>query len=205
MPLDFRIEMTPTAQIILGQLQTFPRRMQIGLVRAMNQQNELTASRTIATKLNLSHDLKGKLQWLRRRTGKLQKSIRRGGEGNISEAARIEGDSVVSAIGSNVRYAAIHEFGWTGVVGPHIRRRFKKTSLRGEFAPLGRGLRGLTGITKRKSVRVRARGGDVFVGQSKVKTIPARPFLWTTLKEREPEYSAAMSRVVEIEWERMQR
>lgn len=203
MPTEFRIELTPSAKAVISHIQTFPRRMQIGLIRALNQQNELTASRTIETKLNFSHELKGKLQWLRRRTGKLQKSIRRGGEDNISEAAHAEGDSIVSAIGSNVRYAAIHEFGWTGVVAPHIRRRFKKTTILGDFAPLGRGLRGLTGVTRRKSVRVKARGGDVFVGQSKIKTIPARPFLATTLQEREPEYSAALSRAIETEWEMM--
>jgi phage gpG-like protein len=200
MPADFRIELTPDAKTILAQIETFPRRMQIGIVRAMNAQNELTASTAIEKRLNVSADIPGRIEWLRRRTGRLQKSIRRGQEGNISEAARVEGDTVYSSIGTNVRYAAIHEFGWSGVVAPHIRRRFKKVSLLGEFAPLRRTLGGIVGATKHKTIRRNVRGADIFVRQSKPKTIPARPFLSTTIKEREPQYSEAISKAVVDSW-----
>ena len=202
MPADFKIELTPSAQAILAQIQKFPRRMQVGIVRAMNTENESTVSTTIEKRLNESADLPGVIKWLRRRSGKLQRSIRRGKEGNISEAARIEGDTVYSSIGTNVRYAGIHEFGWTGVVPAHIRRRFKKVSLLGQFAPLRRTFRGIVGATRRKAVRVEARGADIFVKASKTKTIPSRPFLSTSIQERIPQYSAALSKAIEDAWVR---
>jgi phage gpG-like protein len=105
--------------------------------------------------------LSGK-QALHVRSNRLRSSINR-------NAAVISGDQITSSIGSNVRYAAIHEYG--GQTAPHAIRVRSAKSLAFRFG--GK-------LTFRRSVR--------HPGSK----IPARPYIRPTLEERAPEYGKAL-------------
>jgi len=78
---------------------------------AIDRQNEYTVGHIIARYLSFPRTSPPTMRGLRVITGRLRASIRR-------KPARIIRSGVRSAIGTNVRYAAIHEFG--GVIPPHV-------------------------------------------------------------------------------------
>jgi phage gpG-like protein len=208
MPADFRIEMTPDAQAVIAQLESFPRRMQTALRKALDLQNKLTVSTTDEKRLSEPYVKKKTMDRntspnLRRITGTLARSLRLDDENTASEAARIEGDSVVSAIGTNLRYGAVHEFGYQGTVSVpgHQRTLARRRAFLGEFVPLKRGLSGITGATRRKTVS-RVVHHDVFVRpHDRDINLPARMYLSQTIESRIPQYSAALSAAIVKSWE----
>lgn len=108
------IRFNPPADQVLQQVRQFPQRTLNAIARAMDRENELTVSVIVEKKL--SHPRDGgpaPSDGLRTDTNRLRASIRR-------TQARVEVNSVVSSIGSNVEYAGIHEFG--GQTRPHIIR-----------------------------------------------------------------------------------
>ncbi len=93
----------------------------LGLVaRAMDDENRDTVSHVQETKLTAAGP-----QFLNVQSGRLRRSIR-------ATKATITGDSVASTIGSNVKYAAAHEYGFRGTenVRGFVRHIFRHTSLR---------------------------------------------------------------------------
>ena len=90
------------------------------LQRAMDRQNTLTVSYIQRNNMSLPKDGPTSLSGLRVRSNRLRSSLR-------ASRATITGDGIQSAIGSNVEYAAILEFG--GTTAPHVILPKRKKAL----------------------------------------------------------------------------
>lgn len=150
-----QIQFTPQAQALLAKFEQLPQRTLRGIARGLDQANQLTIG--IIQKDFLSYPKSGPTtpEGLRVITNRLRGSIR-------ASKAVITGDSVQASIGSNVKYAAVHEFGFTGtvMVGGGIRKR----SVTKQFLTK-------TGKATQRKVRV----GDVMVRpHSRKMNLPAR-------------------------------
>lgn len=100
------ISFTPQAQAVLARFEKLPQNILIGIKRGMDEANQITVG--VIQKEFLSYPKGGPstLEGLRVQTNRLRSSIR-------ASKAVISGDAVQSSIGSNVKYAALHEFGGT--------------------------------------------------------------------------------------------
>jgi phage gpG-like protein len=101
-----RIEVDSATREKIAQLQTLPQRTLNAIARAMDQENQLTIGEIKTKHLTGNGPFPVDEHRLGRVTGRLRGSI------NASES-QINGNQVDSSIGSNVKYAAIHEFGGT--------------------------------------------------------------------------------------------
>jgi hypothetical protein len=112
------ITLTGDANSILGRIRNLSER---GIGRAsgvaLDAENALTVSHIQYSRMNFPFPGSTTLEGLRSISGRLKSSVRQ-------TAARIEGNAVVSGIGSNVEYMGVHEFGFEGdvMVSPHTRR-----------------------------------------------------------------------------------
>jgi phage gpG-like protein len=152
------IEIDPALTAAVRRLADSQRQIPLAIARAMDEQNELTVSAIQREKLSG--------QVLRVRSNRLRGSIRR-------NAATVSGETVTSAIGSNVKYAAIHEYG--GVTPPHVIRPRHRQAL---CFSLGGG--------KFFAKKVNHPGSK----------IPARPYIGPTISERAPMYCMAIEEVI---------
>lgn len=140
------------AEALLAKLAGAPDKLRRALVQAVNRLS-----------VDIQRSVKeGKLtgQVLHVRTGTLRRSINR----EVQERE----DGVFGLVGTNVKYAAMHEYGFDGAVhvGAHVRRsreqmRMKKSNVK----PIG-------------NIMVRSHDRQVHM--------PERSFLRSTLKEFEP-------------------
>lgn len=150
-----QIQFSPEAQALLAKLQSLPQRALRGIARGMDQANQITIG--VIQKDFLSYPKQGPTtsEGLRVITNRLRGSIR-------ASKAVISGDTVTAAIGTNVKYAAVHEYGFNGtvMVGGSIRKR---SAIKQFLTKSGR--------TTQRKVRV----GDVFVAPHQRKmNLPAR-------------------------------
>jgi phage gpG-like protein len=121
-------------------------------------------------------------------TNRLRRSVRR-------SAAQIVGESVLSSIGSNVEYAAIHEFGGT------IRRVTKpgKVRLRTDAGGnLQRNYRG--GAIFATAKHKRAREVSYSGGKSYEIVMPERSFIRRGIEDRAPVYTQRISSAIQLAW-----
>ncbi len=160
-------------------MRQFPARALAATARALDEQNELTVSAIISRRLSFNRDPPSTPDGLRVQSGRLRSSMRR-------TKAAIQGTGVVSSIGTNVKYAGVHEEGFTGTVQvPGHQRRLSET-LSFRFG----------GKTTRRQVQ----GRDSFVRpHSRKMNLPARRFMARTIEERLPEYVEAIGKAVRAE------
>ena len=106
------VQITDNAAFILGKLKSFPQAMATSVAQALDQENELTIGQIQLRKLSHSGPTT-----LGVRSARLWKSI-------VRTRAYVSGGAIVSAIGSNVVYAGVHEFGFDGdvTVRAYVRR-----------------------------------------------------------------------------------
>ncbi len=156
MPTTVEIKMSPEAERLILRLEN-QRGLGDALCKTIDFQNELTVSYIQTQKLSG--------QALNRVSSRLFKSIRR-------SKAVIRGGEIVSSIGSNVSYAAIHEFG--GTTKPHV------------ILAKGKAMAFLVGGKMVFAKKVNHPGSK----------IPERSFIRTSLAERADDYSAALSKTV---------
>lgn len=154
--------LTSNAQEILAGLRRFPAQMQQGIARAMDQENQFTIRHLSENKLRQRGPTT-----LGVVTNRLRSSVR-------AKAARTTGEGVESSIGSNVKYAAIHEFG--GKTPPRTIYPRKKKAL------------AFGGVVVKK---VNHPGSK----------IPARAPFSTGIKERSEHYGASISAAIVAAWE----
>ncbi len=109
MPADITIKFTPSAEALLARYDALPSRVPLAMAAAMDRQNQLTIAYTTKTYLSFPRNQPPVLNGLRVITNRLRGSIR-------ATKTVINGQSISSTIGSNVRYAAVHEFGGTFTV-----------------------------------------------------------------------------------------
>ena len=158
------------------------------IVDATNLQHQYTIAHIQEERLSASKDnppLPPSMGILRTITGRLRGSVR-------ASKAVIEGSGVSSAIGSNVKYAAIHEYGGT------MQRRVAPGSVRLRATASGELVRGSTGgavFAKRRMKRVRVvpfEGGRSFsIG------IPARAPFRRGIEDVLPDYERGIRRAVQ--------
>jgi hypothetical protein len=182
------ITLPPDTAATLARMQSWPAALTRGLLAALNRENELTVGhiqRTRATGKGPFPVAEGKLGV---RSNRYRGSLRR-------SAAEVSGGSIVSAIGTNIAYAAAHEFGFAGSVEvpAHTRRRFGKFTTGGVavFDPR-------TGRIKKSRKRV----VELQTGAHQVKAhkrqlnIPARAPIQRGISDRLPDYAPALSAAV---------
>lgn len=108
LPNDMSLQMTiklrePAARIV-KELETFPERMSQRIAGAMDRRNQLVVGYIQKEKLTRANP-----PYLNVRTGRMRGSVR-------ATRAAVSGRVIRSSIGTNVRYAGVHEYGFKGTV-----------------------------------------------------------------------------------------
>lgn len=162
------IELTPQAKALLARAQGAPERVLQALRTELDRQNELTIG--YAQKNKLSGPRPEKLGVV---TSRLRNSLRR-------NDATISGTTITGAIGSNVKYAAVHEYGFDGDV--QVKSFVRHLARRDVFS-----------IKRRK---LSAAGISVVRPFTRHMHMPARSFLHSSLNERRVKIGQGLSHAV---------
>lgn len=193
MSVQLKIELTPQAQKIVASFQTLPGRLVEAIAHGMDQANQLAVGKIKTAHLTGTGPFPVEEHKLGRVSGLLRGSVW------ATDATPISGTAVQSAIGSNVIYAAIHEFG--GRIH-HEARAMKvrhRLDARGQLVKqLGNSSLLMFAGAKYKRVRettVQAKAYDV--------EMPERAPFRTGLEESRPTYKTVISRAILGEWEKM--
>lgn len=120
MSQTINITLTPQARAAIRKLDAQPRASLAPIRDAINLQNELTVGHIIQHRMTGKGPFPPSLGKLGVRSSRLRRSLR-------PSKARIVDGGIVSAIGTNVKYAAIHEFG--GQTKPHTIKPRRKQAL----------------------------------------------------------------------------
>lgn len=194
---SFSIGLTSNAQAVLARCVDFPRRMQRGIGRAMDYENELSIGEIRSKRLSFPRTQKSTLEGLRVWTNLLRASMN-------AMPSVVSGNRITSSIGSPVKYAVLHEFGGRVQVPAHTRRREKRMFSEGYAISLKSAARfGL--LTKGGRARA-GRGKVARLGFSHVRAYtakyPARAYVRRTLEDRSEEYKNAISQVIVDAWKK---
>jgi phage gpG-like protein len=162
--------------------------------RVMDLENLLTVSHIQKEKMSFPKDGPSVPHGLRVVSNRLRSSVR-------ASEAQIVGNMVVSSIGSNVKYARVHEFGFDGqvTVREHMRKTAERFSIDDGRRTVSKSQAGKLGLlTKagkgRKGMADAVPGKDAKVKQHMRKMkLPARAPIQTGLKERMPAYGKRLS------------
>jgi phage gpG-like protein len=166
--MKLNLELSPEARELLATLPAAPVRAAQGMARELDLQNELTIGYAQREKLSGSGPTT-----LGVRTGLLRRSLRR--TDSIVHGALIDG-----AIGSNVAYAGVHEFGFDGDV---TVRSFTRRNRR----------RDLFSVKKKKLSAV---GVSYVKSFTRHMHMPERSYIRSSINERLPRYNAALSKAI---------
>lgn len=186
----YKIELTPQAERIVAGLQTLPSRVMNYIAAAMNQENLRTVSHIQRAHLTGRGPFPVEEHRLGVVTNRLRQSLW------ASDAQQVSGNQVESAIGTNVKYAAIHEFG--GVIH-HPARQAKvrhKLDARGN----------LVKQLSNEKLLVFAKAGAKRVRETTVQTkaydthMPERAPIRTGIAECLPNYSRTISAHIVEAW-----
>lgn len=171
-----RIELTEEAKAVTRRLEGFPPVMRKAIAAAMDLQNEGSIGHIVQTKLTSAGP-----QFLNVRTGRLRRSARR-------NRAEVDGDTITSSIGSNVKYAGVHEYGFQGTqkVDGFVRR-----NPRGDVRATG----------PRGGRKIIARGVSFVRPHTRRVNFPERAMFRTGIEERLPKYGTAISTAIVEAWE----
>lgn len=186
-----KISLESNAAEIVDRLNRFPAEMAQAICRALDYENELTVGAIVRERLSYPRAFVGPLpHGLRVQTSRLRRSIR-------PSKARVVGSMVDSAIGSNVRYAGVHEFGFDGVVpvSAHTRHQVSEDVIQGKAGAARRGFE-----ARQKREKVIASGVARVRAHSRKVHLPARAYVRTTIAERVPAYTSALSRAIVQAW-----
>lgn len=164
------IKITSDAQALLGKLREFPAEMAKGVAGALDRQNALTVGYVSARKLSQRGPTT-----LGVVTNRLRASVR------ATPAQVVDSSHIVSAIGSNVKYAAVHEYG----IDQQVQVRAHSRALTQVF---GRPLR------DPRTVQVRAHSMHM--------RFPARAPFRTSAEERQQNYGQAISSAILTAWQK---
>lgn len=192
------MEITTTAQEYLRKLQEFSVTAPQVIARAMDRENQETIGHIRSARMTGKGPFPPSEGRLGVRTNRLRGSVR-------ASKAQIFGGVVFSSIGSNVEYAAIHEFG--GRTKPHkITARFAKALaiMGGRFVgrkEIGAAFKGLRG-----NARASAIDGNVTFRRSvnhPGSNIPARAPISRGIADRKWAYDASISQAIVTEGRRL--
>lgn len=161
MPGSIRIVLTPPD--LLQRLRNAPAAVPRAIAQEMNLQNQLTIGHIVQRRMTGKGPFPPSEGRLGVKTGRLRGSLR-------ATAAVVQGQTITSAIGTNVKYAGIHEFG--GTIPAYVITARNKKSLR--FVIGGK-------VLFRKSVNHPAT------------EIPARAPIFRGIEDRAEQVGAALS------------
>jgi phage gpG-like protein len=194
------MEITSQAQAVLRRVQEFNQNVPVDIARTMDTENQLTVGHIQSKRFTppvkggsrFQPALDPKLGIIVTRTNRLRSSVR-------ASRALVVGGVVVSSIGSNVEYAAIHEFG--GV----IRRTTKAGVTRLRLDKFGQLLRQTENYGDNRAVFAKKRHKNVYEkaykgGKSYTVNIPARAPITRGIEDRKPDYEAAISKAILDRW-----
>lgn len=116
--MDPQIQFTGPTQQTLLRLDRAPQALRGELLRTMDEQNQITVGHIQLTYLSFPRSFIGPINGLRVRTNRLRGSL-------WAAKARAAGVQLLSSIGTNVNYAGVHEYGFTGPV--QVRAFTRKT------------------------------------------------------------------------------
>jgi len=181
MSTTVQIRLTPEAQRIAAGLKTMPVRMLTAIARGLDQANFLAVRNIQAKHLTGVGPFPVAEHRLGVRSTRLLGSV-------VPAPAVVTGQTVTSGIGSNVEYAAIHEFG--GVI---LRL---KTDAHGNLVRQA-GTAHLAIFARKDNKRVRE--VKATVGAHDI-NIPARAPFMTGIKEMKPTYAKEISAALLAAW-----
>ena len=188
------IALTTNAAAVIKRIDTFPARMGQGIAAALDRENELTVGAIVQDNLSYPADTKKTPEHgLRVHTSRLRRSVR-------PLRAVVGATEIRSAIGSNVRYAGVHEYGFSGTVT--VRAHVRRNPAGDVFGSKGAVFNRSTGkITKAKSTQLLASGITTVRQHSMKMNMRARFYIWSKLEERTARYGAAVSAAIELAWD----
>lgn len=176
---SLQVTFTPAAQAVLDRFQTLPQRVLVAIKRGMDYENQHTVAIIQRDFLSFPKQSPPTRDGLRVITNRLRGSVR-------ATKAVISGSAVTASIGSNVQYAAAHEFGFSGRVNvpQHQRKIIVGTAI--AFTKSGR----------KKRIQV---GGTTTVrAHTRELNLPARrPFLRGIMRNRDALVATVSQRIVE--------
>lgn len=192
MSTQIKIELDHETEKVIAAFPTLPPRITAALVAAMDKENQFTLGAIKTERLTGRGPFPPSDHRLGQVTGRLR------GSANASPA-QAQGDKIDSAIGSNVIYAAVHEFG-----RPihHKARQMKlrhKTDARGNLVKqLGNSnllMFARAGHKRARETTVEAKAYDV--------DMPERAPFRTGIRECLPHYTASFSAAIAAEWNKL--
>lgn len=183
MSAQLKIELTAEAQETLRVVKTLPEAILLGIAVALTKQNLLTVSHIQKEYLSFSKSGPVVDYGLRVQSGRGRSSVR------VSDEVTISGQTVQSAIGSNVAYMAVHEFGYSGPqkIPAHVR----KVKTRNVVGRIG----------ERKPRQIVAQGVGFVKAFTRNVDYPARAFVQGGIADRADNYSQAISAEIQRAWE----
>jgi|GEM_PF-5104526 len=181
------ITLSSNAAEIVAALGRFTPAMQQAIAKALDLQNELSIGAMQRNKLSGPRpDVLGVV------SNRLRSSIRKS-NAVVSEM------TAESAIGSNVKYAGVHEFGFDSTVQVSAFSRKVQTRNQTEVGVAQVSL--ADGRIRRRKTAKRTASGVAFVkAHSRHMKMPKRSFIFSTITEREADYSKAVSAAIESAW-----
>jgi phage gpG-like protein len=165
---NLQVQLSDEARAILQRFETMPAQIGVALAHELDHQNELTIGYAQKNKLSASSSTT-----LGVRTGLLRRSLRR-------NDAVVNGNLITGAIGSNVEYAGVHEYGFDGDVQV---KSFVRKNRRGD----------LFSVKKKK---ISANGISFVKSFTRHMHMPERSFIRSSLQERLPLIGRALSRAI---------
>lgn len=195
MPDGITIQFSPA---IAAMIRSGPREIvDRAIAKALDRENEYTVGQTVRERMNFPRSMPPTEEGLRVQTGRLRRSLTR-------SRAVVTSEGVVSAIGSNVRYFGIHEFGFQGSVSvkAHMRKLPERYFLTtgqtitaadakraGLTTKQGKLRKGLGTKTDLRYVAVRSHSRQV--------RMPARQMVRRTVAARLPLYQLAIAEEIQ--------
>ena len=180
------IQLSESSQRVLRQLSAFPQEMAIAVTQAMDVENQLTISHLIRMRLTGRGPFPPEQHRLGVVTGLLRRSVR-------ATPAQLLGKEVRSSIGTNVKYAAVHEFGGTFTRTSKPGSVRLRTDARGELLRQPGGRLAIFAKAEHK----RAKEVSFAGGRSYQIRVPARAPIRHGIADRLPRYAAAIDAAIE--------
>jgi len=192
MSTTVNIQLTEQAKALIARMETLPARALTAVAGAMDRENLLTIAHIQRAHLTGVGPFPPEQHKLGVRTNRLRNSV-------TASSASVEGQRVDSAIGSNVIYAAVHEF------GARIHHEARETKVRLRIDARGSLVRQLNhphlavfaGRTHKRAKEVSAQVGAYDV------EMPERAPFRTGIRERATNYGKSISRAIVQEFAKL--
>jgi len=190
--MELRVELSEEAEAMLSRMRSSGPVLR-QMARAMDRENQFTVAHIASVRMrgNDGKPFPPELHVLGVRTARLRRSLR-------AVKAEVSGEVIESSIGSNVKYAGVHEFGGRIEVPPRaVTVRLKETR-KGELARQI-GFENLAVFAKRtakraREVRTQRRGYTI--------EMPARAPIRSGIEDRLERYGEALSEAVRLAWQK---